>query len=89
MLLREAKEFRFRGPWHQRCDSGIGCLLHARLQDNLDAAVLLVTECLVQLRPLLKRGRMSDYERGIDALLDALKQLRQVVLHRSLRHAEG
>ena len=34
--------------------------------------------------------RMSDYERGIDmALLDALKQLRQVVLHRYLRHAEG
>ena len=42
-----------------RCDSGIGCLLHARLQYDLDAAVLLVTECLVKLRPLLSRWRKS------------------------------
>jgi hypothetical protein len=45
-----------------RWDSGIGCLLHARLQDDLDAAVLLVAETLVKLGPLLKRGGVRDDE---------------------------
>src|SRR3954451_15585333 len=69
--------------------SDMGRLLHTGFEDNLDAAVLLVAESLVELRPLFERSRVSDDEGGIDvAVLDALQQLRQVVLDRRLRHPE-
>src|SRR5947209_2991054 len=60
-----------------------------RLHHDLDAAVLLVTECLVEVRPLFQRRAMRDHEGGIDlAFFDSLEQRRQIVLHRRLRHAE-
>ena len=41
---------------------GIGCLLHARLQYDLDAAVLLVTECLVSSGPFSQDGEKAFYQ---------------------------
>src|SRR3954452_17271019 len=64
--------------------------MRSRLQDDLDAAVLLVPESLVQFGALFEGGAMRDDEREVDfALLDALQQFRQIVLHRRLCHAEG
>src|SRR3954464_15324117 len=64
--------------------------MRSRLQDDLDAAVLLVPESLVQYGALFERGAMRDDERGVDfALLDALQQFRPTVLHRRLGHAKG
>src|SRR5438105_7322679 len=60
------------------------------LHHDLDAAVLLVPKGLVQFRPLFKGCPVGDDEGRIDlAFLDALQKLRQIVLHRSLGHAEG
>src|ERR1700704_843385 len=51
----------------------MGRLLHAGLEDNLDAAVLLVAKSFVKFRPFFERGRVGDDEGGIDvAVLDAL-----------------
>src|SRR3954464_15582456 len=64
--------------------------MRSRLQDDLDAAVLLVPESLVQFGALFERGAMRDDERGVDfALLDTLQQFRQIMLHRRLCHAKG
>src|SRR5438270_6925109 len=60
-----------------------------RLHHDLDAAVLLVADCLVEGRPLFQRRAMRDHEGGIDlAFFDSLEQGRQIVLHRRLRHTE-
>src|SRR6267378_7842137 len=60
------------------------------LHHHLDAFVLLVAERLVEFRSLFEGGAVRDHEGRIDlAFLDALEQLRQVVLHGSLGHAEG
>src|SRR5205807_4460531 len=62
----------------------------SRLHHDLDAAVLLVAKRLVELRPLRERRAMRDHEGRIDlALLNPLEQLRQIALHRRLRHAES
>ncbi len=43
-----------------------------RFEDNLDAAVFLVAECLVHARTVFQRDGMRDHKRGIDlALLDS------------------
>src|SRR3954452_2679810 len=48
-------------------------LLHTGLEDNLDAAVLLVAEGLVEFGSLFERGCVGDDEGRIDvAVLDAL-----------------
>src|SRR5215218_5104931 len=55
--------------------------------DDLDAAVVLGSEGLVELWALLKCCAMRDDERRIDfAFLDAREKLGQVMLHRRLRH---
>src|SRR5690242_16119546 len=59
-------------------------------QHHLDAAILLVAEGLVELRPLFERDLVGDHEGRIDlTILNSLHQLRQIMLHRSLRHPEG
>src|SRR4051794_37331077 len=59
-----------------RLASSIGCLLHARLQDDLDATVLLVAKCLVEFRTLLERSDVCDDARRVDvAALDAREEL--------------
>src|SRR5712671_6813414 len=61
--------------------------LHARLEDDLDAAVLLLSKGVVELGSFFERGRMGDDHRGVDAaFLDELKQGWQIVLDGSLRH---
>ncbi len=48
-----------------------------RLHDDLDTAVGLVAERLIELRAVLKPGPMGNYEGRIDlTLLDALQKLR-------------
>src|SRR5882757_6314457 len=60
-----------------------------RLHDDLDAAVLLGAEGLVELWALFESSAMRDDEGWVDlALLHPLKQLRQVMLHRGLGHSE-
>src|SRR5215207_2948733 len=60
------------------------------LQDNLDAALLLVAKFLVELRSVLEARAVGYDKGGIDlALLDEREELRQVMLDRGLRHAEG
>src|SRR5436190_19301257 len=60
------------------------------LQDNLDAALLLVAKFLVELRSVFEASAVGNDEGGIDlALLDEREKLWQVMLNRRLRHAEG
>src|SRR4051794_24240999 len=74
------------GPW---CFSWMRSVA-LRLENDLDATVLLVAEGLVELGSFSERRPVRDDERGIDlALFDSLQQRRQVVLDRCLRHAEG
>src|ERR1044072_7083356 len=62
----------------------------SRLQDDLDAAVLLVAKSLVQFGALFQRRTMCDDERRINfAFLNTLQQLRQIMLDRRLCHAKG
>ena len=45
-----------------------------RLEDNLDAAVFLVAECLVHTRTVFQWNRVGDHERWIDlTLLDSMQ----------------
>src|SRR5918993_2673594 len=60
------------------------------LQDDLDAAVLLVAEHLVHLGPLLELGGMGDHEGRVDlAFLDAAQQVVGPAVDVGLAHAEG
>src|SRR5258708_40111787 len=62
----------------------------SRLHHDLDAAVLLVAEGLVEFGPFFERCPMGDDEGRFDlALLDAFPELRQILLHRRLGPAEG
>src|SRR3954447_2882231 len=62
----------------------------SRLQDDLDAAVLLVAEDLVHFRPVLEGGGMRDDEGGIDlSLFDAAKQIVRPAIHMGLAAAHG
>src|SRR5919112_459631 len=62
----------------------------SRLENDLDAAVLLVTEHLVHLRTLLHRHRMRDDEGGVDLpFLDAAQEVVGPAVHVRLAHAEG
>jgi hypothetical protein len=52
--------------------------------------MLFVAEGFVEFGTLLRCGPVRDGKRRIDlALLDALEQHRQIMLHRRLRHPEG
>src|SRR5437588_7550908 len=62
----------------------------SRLHHDLDAAVLLVAEGLVEFGSFFERCPMGDDKGRVDlALLDAFHELRQIVLHWRLGHAEG
>ena len=53
-----------------------------RFHDQLDAAVSLVPESIVEFRSLFKRSAMGDH-------FDALQQHRQIALNSRLRHFES
>ncbi len=60
------------------------------LEDDFDAAVLLVIEHLVEVGAFFEARRVGDDEGRVDvAVLDMRQQLRQVALDRRLRHAHG
>src|SRR4051812_20401290 len=60
-----------------------------RIQHDLDAAVLLVAERLVQTRAVLELGAMGDHEGRVDlALLDPMQQVVRPAVHMGLAHAE-
>src|SRR5947209_107441 len=61
-----------------------------RPQDDLDAAVLLVAEHLVHLRPVLERNGVGDDEGRIDlTFFDAAQEIVGPAVDVSLAHAEG
>src|ERR1700712_5338562 len=65
----------------------MGSSFRSGLHDDLDAAVLLGAERLVEFGTLFKRCAMCDDEGRINvAVLDVLKKLGQVMLHGRLRH---
>src|SRR4051795_1216860 len=81
-----------------RCVSSMGCLLaayfarllQAGLEYHLDATVLLLAEHLIEIRAVFERRHVRDDEGRINlSILDQLHELRQIVLHRRLRHPEG
>ena len=62
----------------------------ARFHHDLDARVVFVAECLVEIRAFFECRAMSDDEGRIDlAVLNTLHQQRQIMLDRRLGHAEG
>src|SRR3954447_13182634 len=64
--------------------------IHSRLQDYLDAAVLLVTECLVHLRAAFERLGVSDHEGGVDLIFEhPLEQVISPTVHMRLPGADG
>src|SRR5215211_3583637 len=64
--------------------------LDSGLEHHLDAAVLLVAEGLVHLRPLLDRNRVGDDEGRVDlALADAAQEIVGPAVHVGLAHAPG
>ena len=64
-------------------------LCHAGLQHDFDAAILLFAEGFVEFGTLVETDAVRDYKGGIDlAPLDPLYELREVMLHRGLRHSQ-
>src|SRR3954470_5993110 len=64
--------------------------IHPGLQHHLDAAVLLVTERLVHLRPAFERLGMGDHERRVDLIFQyPIEQVVSPPVHMGLTGADG
>src|SRR4029079_10044766 len=63
---------------------------HSRLEDDLDASVLLVSKYSVKFGRFVERGNVRDYKGWVDlAVFNQFQKPRQVMLNRGLRHSEG
>src|SRR3954471_20150146 len=64
--------------------------IHSRLQDHLDAAVLLVTECLVHFRAAFEGFGVSDHEGRVDLIFEhPVEQVISPTVHMRLPGANG